>query len=36
MAGLLGHRDEHLRLIEQSFPETDIFVRGTEINVTGR
>jgi len=36
MAGLLGHRDENLRLIEQSFPETDIFVRGTEINVTGQ
>jgi phosphate starvation-inducible protein PhoH and related proteins len=36
MAGLLGHRDENLRLIERSFPETDIFVRGTEINVTGQ
>jgi phosphate starvation-inducible PhoH-like protein len=35
MAGLLGHRDEHLRLIEESFPETDIFVRGTEIAVQG-
>jgi phosphate starvation-inducible PhoH-like protein len=36
MAGLLGHRDENLRLIEQAFPETDIFVRGTEINLTGQ
>jgi phosphate starvation-inducible PhoH-like protein len=35
MAGLLGHRDEHLRLIEESFPDTDIFVRGTEIAVQG-
>jgi phosphate starvation-inducible protein PhoH and related proteins len=35
MAGLLGHRDEHLRLIETSFPDTDIFVRGTEIMVQG-
>ena len=35
MAGLLGHRDEHLRLIEASFPDTDIFVRGTEIAVQG-
>ena len=35
MAGLLGHRDEHLRLIEKSFPDTDIFVRGTEIALQG-
>ena len=36
MAGLLGHRDEHLRLIERSFPETDIHVRGNEITVAGQ
>ena len=36
MAGLLGHRDEHLRQIERSFPETDILVRGNEITVAGQ
>jgi len=28
MASLLGSRDAHLRQIEQSFPGTDIHVRG--------
>ena len=36
MAGLLGHRDELLKLIEAAFPDTDIFVRGTDITVQGR
>jgi len=35
MATLLGHRDEHLRQIEQSFPGTDIHVRGNEISIAG-
>jgi phosphate starvation-inducible PhoH-like protein len=35
MAGLLGQRDELLRLIEAAFPGTSIHVRGNEINVQG-
>jgi phosphate starvation-inducible PhoH-like protein len=35
MVGLLGQRDEHLKQIEQSFPGTDIYVRGNEITVSG-
>ena len=35
MVGLLGQRDELLRLIEAAFPEADIHIRGNEINVTG-
>jgi phosphate starvation-inducible PhoH-like protein len=34
MVNLLGHRDELLKLIEESFPVT-IHVRGNEITVTG-
>jgi phosphate starvation-inducible PhoH-like protein len=34
MVGLLGHRDEFLRLVEASFP-VSIHVRGNEITVTG-
>lgn len=36
MAALLGERDQHLRQIEQSFPDADIFVRGNRITVSGR
>ncbi len=36
MAVLLGERDQHLRQIEQSFPDADIFVRGNRITVSGR
>ena len=36
MAGLLGSRDELLKLVEAAFPDTDIFVRGTDITVQGR
>jgi phosphate starvation-inducible protein PhoH and related proteins len=36
MVGLLGHRDELLRLVESAFPGTEINVRGNEISVTGR
>ena len=35
MPGLLGQRDEHLRIIERSFPGTDIVVRGNEVGITG-
>ncbi len=36
MPGLLGPRDEYLRTIESSFPDTHIHVRGNEINISGR
>jgi phosphate starvation-inducible PhoH-like protein len=35
MVGLLGHRDELLRLVESAFPATDVHVRGNEITITG-
>ena len=35
MVGLLGERDELLRLIEAAFPDTSIHVRGNEISVLG-
>src|SRR5215212_5089203 len=35
MVGLLGQRDELLRLIQAAFPGVDIHVRGNEINVVG-
>ncbi|HEX4979032.1 MAG TPA: phosphate starvation-inducible protein PhoH, partial [Acidimicrobiales bacterium] len=35
MVGLLGHRDELLRLVEAAFPSTRIFVRGNEITIEG-
>ena len=35
MAGLLGQRDELLRLVEAAFPDADIHVRGNEITVAG-
>jgi phosphate starvation-inducible PhoH-like protein len=35
MAGLLGQRDELLRLVEDAFADTAIHVRGNEITVTG-
>jgi len=35
MAGMLGQRDELLRLVERAFPDTAIHVRGNEIAVTG-
>jgi phosphate starvation-inducible protein PhoH and related proteins len=35
MAGLLGARDEHLRVIERSFPASKIRVQGNQISVTG-
>ena len=36
MAALMGERDQHLRQIEQSFPDADIFVRGNRITVSGQ
>ncbi len=36
MVGLLGARDEFLRVIEQAFPGTAIHVRGNEITLTGQ
>ena len=35
MPGLLGHRDELLRLVEAAFPDTAIHVRGNEITISG-
>jgi phosphate starvation-inducible protein PhoH and related proteins len=35
MVRLLGHRDEYLRTVEASFPDTKIVVRGNEISVSG-
>jgi phosphate starvation-inducible PhoH-like protein len=35
MAGLLGTRDEHLRQIEQAFPDDQIVVQGDRISVEG-
>jgi phosphate starvation-inducible PhoH-like protein len=35
MVGLLGQRDELLRLVEDAFPDAAVVVRGNEINVSG-
>jgi phosphate starvation-inducible PhoH-like protein len=35
MVGLLGQRDETLRLIEAAFPDTTIHIRGNEITLSG-
>jgi phosphate starvation-inducible PhoH-like protein len=35
MSSLLGPRDEHLRVIERSFPNSKIRVQGNQISVTG-
>ncbi|MEY2990073.1 MAG: hypothetical protein RLZZ163_989 [Actinomycetota bacterium] len=35
MVALLGSNDEYLRLIERSFPDVDILVRGNQITVDG-
>lgn len=35
MPSLLGPRDEHLRVIERSFPHSKIRVQGNQISVTG-
>jgi len=35
MVGVLGQRDEHLRLVEENFVNAEIHVRGNEITVEG-
>ncbi len=35
MSGLLGPRDEHLRVIERAFPRSKIRVQGNQITVSG-
>ncbi|PHX61124.1 MAG: phosphate starvation-inducible protein PhoH [Actinobacteria bacterium] len=35
MVALIGSGDEFLRLVENSFPECDVLVRGNEITLTG-
>ena len=35
MSGLLGPRDEHLRVVERSFPASKIRVQGNQISVAG-
>jgi phosphate starvation-inducible PhoH-like protein len=35
MVGLLGQRDELLRLVETAFPNSTVHVRGNEITVDG-
>ena len=35
MLALLGVSDAHLRVIENSFPDLDVHVRGNEITVAG-
>ena len=35
MTGLLGSRDELLRLVEDAFPDSNVHVRGNEITVSG-
>ncbi len=35
MSGLLGPRDEHLRVIERAFPQSKIRVQGNQITVEG-
>ena len=35
MVGLLGHRDELLRLVEAAFADNEILVRGNEITISG-
>jgi phosphate starvation-inducible PhoH-like protein len=33
MISLLGTNDENLRIVEKSFPEVNLHVRGNEINL---
>src|SRR3954471_9281044 len=35
MAALVGPRDQHLRQVEQAFPDTEISVRGNEVTARG-
>ncbi len=35
MGALLGEHDRHLRRVEESFPDTEVTVRGNEVHVSG-
>jgi phosphate starvation-inducible PhoH-like protein len=35
MTGLLGSRDQYLRLVEEAFPDVSIAVRGNEVSISG-
>ena len=35
MISLLGTNDENLKIVEKSFPEVSLHVRGNEINING-
>ena len=35
MSGLLGERDEYLRVVEDRFPATELLVRGNQVSITG-
>jgi phosphate starvation-inducible PhoH-like protein len=35
MTGLLGSRDQYLRLVEEAFPDVAITVRGNEVSISG-
>ena len=36
MTGLLGERDEFLRVVEDRFPNTALHVRGNQVNISGQ
>ena len=36
MTGLLGERDEYLRVVEDRFPNTDLHVRGSQVTISGQ
>ena len=36
MTGLLGERDEYLRVVEDRFPNTALHVRGNQVNISGQ
>ena len=36
MTGLLGERDEYLRVIEDRFPDTALHVRGNQVTISGQ
>lgn len=36
MTGLLGERDEYLRIVEDRFPDTALHVRGNQVTISGQ
>jgi len=36
MTGLLGERDEYLRIVEDRFPQTALHVRGNQVTISGQ